>query len=91
MMPIPVGDQLELFSPGAYEILRIPWGGLSPRALTRGSKVVILKAQAGRSVSAAVLLDLFETDKIRKGARVYSGAPLLFPLLRRNDHGTRQK
>ena len=73
-----VGDQLELFTPKECGILRIPWEGRSPRALTRSHEVFILKAQAKKSVSDFVggdQCDLWLPGK--KAPWIYQGAPLL--------------
>jgi len=74
------GDQLELrlgeeFLVGAA---RLPWGGRSPRALTRGYERFILKAQAKKSVRDSVdpnQYDLWLSTK--KAPWLYQGAPLL--------------
>ncbi len=58
--------------------LRVPWSGISLRALTRGYKGFILKAQADKSVSDSVdsdQCDLWSSKK--KVPWVYQGAPLL--------------
>jgi len=73
------GDQLLLGLPGLVELSKQPWGGRSPRALTRGHGRVILKAQAGKSASDFVRAgqgDLFEAVAEER-AFVYEGAPLL--------------
>ena len=74
-------DQLIL--PGFEEAVvgdgRQPWGGRSPRALTRAYERFTLKAQAAKSVSG------FESDEnqydlwltIKKAPWNYQGAPLL--------------
>ncbi len=75
----PDSDQLELglgegFLVGASSL---PWGGRSPRALTRAHGMFILKAQAGKSVS--VFVDPEQCDlwlPMEKGP-VYDGASLL--------------
>jgi len=58
----------------------LPWGGRSPRALTRGHRRITLKAQAEKSVSDFVdpdQLDLWL--KVKKAPWKYQGAPLLVP------------
>ncbi len=85
-----VGDQLvyegdEWLSLGVGH--ELPWGGRSPRALTRGYERFILKAQAAKSTSDFVgdpgQFDLWLP--IKKAPREYLGAPSLLPLPRRND------
>jgi len=73
------GDQylLDLRSPeGAVQV---PWQGRSPRGLTRVALGVILKAQAGKSMSDFVSdenqYDLWVS--IKRLPWVYQGAPLL--------------
>ena len=73
-----VGDQLELFLPREAGYVRVPWGGLSPRALTRGHGRFTLKAQAAKSVrdsADAEQLEFWATGE--KAPWVYQGAPLL--------------
>jgi len=71
------GEQLALL-PAAAGGCEEPWGGQSPRALTRGFRVGILKAQAAKSMSDFV--DREQCDlwlpKI-EAPWVYQGAPLL--------------
>jgi len=60
----------------------LPWGGRSPRALTKGYKRFILKAQAQKSVGDSVS-DEDQCDlwlPIQEGPWIYSGAPLLVGL-----------
>jgi len=73
--------QLDLFG------YKAPWGGRSPRALTRGAKLFSFKARAGAvtcDMKDPLQLELFRMSK-RAGHRrvVYDGAPLLVPLGRR--------
>jgi len=71
--------QLDLFGQGVVGAGYSLWAGRSPRALTRGSKVIILKAQAAKSVSDFVSdenqLDLWLP--IKNAPWIYQGAPLL--------------
>ncbi len=77
------GEQLSLFE-GELALSRIPWEGRSPRALTRVGLSPIFKAQAEKSVSDFVSADQLELELTgSEGPRVYAGAPLLVPLLRR--------
>jgi len=77
------GDQLELglgeeFLVGAASL---PWGGRSPRALTRGYERFNLKAQAKKSASDFVDPEQYDFWlPVKKAPRVYRGAPLLLPL-----------
>ncbi len=71
--------------------LRLPWGGRSPRGLTRAHELFIFKAQAEKSTSAIVdpaQGDLFETVA-RPG--VWGGSPSLLPLPEVSDYGSRKK
>ena len=76
------GDQYILRGPDgllAPSLDRLPWGGRSPRALTRCSERAIFKAQAEKSVSDFVSdenqHDLWLT--IKKAPWRRQGAPLL--------------
>ncbi len=72
------GDQLLLEGLGLIALARDPWGGASPRALTKGFKSRILKAQAVKSASGCdgfVQGEFWATGQ--KGPFVYEGAPLL--------------
>jgi len=75
-----VGEQLELDFPELLAAARrIPWSGVSPRALTRGYERGILKAQAAKSMSEFVdpeQRDFWLPEK--KAPAIYAGAPLLF-------------
>jgi len=63
MIREPVGEQLELsLDDVRLKRIVVPWGGASPRVLTRGHAVSILKAQAAKNMSdggAFVQGDLF--------------------------------
>jgi len=79
-----IGDQLTL--PGFEAVVvgasKLPWGGRSPRALTRGYKRFILKPRAKKSVSDFVS-DENQYDlwlPVKKAPFVYDGAPSLLPL-----------
>ena len=78
------GDQLQLVFEGE-EIVRVPWDGRSPRALTRVGLSLIFKAQAAKSTSDFSIdpdqYDLFGDAKT--GPPRYEGAPSLLPLPRR--------
>ena len=76
----PEGEQLELsFAQWQTRYARIPWGGLSPRDLTRGSKIVILKARAGGGMSDVIPDRQLVFDFYKRGAVPQSvTAPLLF-------------
>jgi len=78
----PEGDlsQLDLWPKEVVAISKLPWGGRSPRALTRGHLGVILKAQAEKSVSDFVDPDQLEIWVPVKRAPRYAGAPTLLPL-----------
>jgi len=57
---------------------RLPWGGQSPRALTRGAEVLFLRREPQKDARSAV--DIFQVDMFsadRKVPFVYEGAPLL--------------
>ncbi len=74
------GDQLELWS--REELLvgaaRVPWGGRSPRALTRGYGRFILKREREKSMSDFVNDDQYDLWlPIKKAPWSYQGAPLL--------------
>jgi len=76
-----IGEQYELFPAIEVDQQDIPWGGVSPRALTKGFKKFSLKAQAVKRMIAVFdpeQCDLFVVSK-NVGPR-YSGAPLLLPL-----------
>jgi len=61
--------------------LSIPWEGTSPRALTQGFKLGILKAQAGGCVSeVADPRQLCFWVPVKRAPWVYQGAQLLIPL-----------
>ena len=76
----PEGDQLELsFAQWCVIYPRDPWGGRSPRDLTRGHGLFILNPQGKKSVSEPMRdenqYDLWPT--IEEGPFIYEGAPLL--------------
>ncbi len=74
------GEQLELFEGGPVSS-RIPWGGRSPRALTRVALGLILKAQAAKSIGVTADPGQFEIWPERsKGGPLYEGSAPLLPL-----------
>ena len=78
------GEQLELALPGVVALKRLPWGGRSPRELTRVSTSIIFKAQAVKA-QAILLVDEGQYDlwlPVKKAPGWFSGAPSLLPLRR---------
>ncbi len=73
-------DQLELWQAMVLEERRMPWGGRSPRALTRTAMNPIFKAGAAKSVSELLASDQLELWSIKERGPGYAGAPLLIPL-----------
>ncbi len=75
----PVNAQLELFTLEEGGYVRVPWGGRSPRGLTRVALGLILKAQAAKSVSELISPSQLEFDLDGKKASpgFAGGAPLL--------------
>jgi len=74
-----VGDQLELEL--GLPSVQIPWGGQSPRSLTRVQRGLFLKRERrkdDRFFADPNQLGLFPEAK--RGRRRYGGAPLLLPL-----------
>ena len=84
-----VGDQLELFADGEAEAKAyyMPWGGGSPRALTRGYEGLFLSASAKKSVSDPEnWLACSRCGRpTKKGLRANARGPQLF-LRRKDDH-----
>ncbi len=78
--------QLNLFSDEVWQGLVVPWGGQSPRALTRGYEGTILKAQAGGRMDKVVSAPGSSSAAVRKRG-VSKDTPSLFPLPRRWRHG----
>ncbi len=77
------GDQLLLPLKGLVSVDSLPWGGRSPRVLTRGHEVIILKAQAEKSMSAVFEFGqcaLWPTAK-EPPPHIWGGSPSLLPLL----------
>ena len=77
-----VGDQLELGLPGLVDLARQPWGGRSPRGLTRVALSTIFKAQAAKERSVS-WRDVNQFDlwlPMKRAPAKYAGAPLLLPL-----------
>ncbi len=70
------GAQLELALDDSRA--RVPWEGRSPRALTKGSKVVILRTRAAKSCLGPGQIELFGAGLSTEEAPwIYQGAPLL--------------
>ncbi len=66
------------------EVREIPWGGRSPRELTKIRKLLFLRhtpREYERFFADPDQYDMFAVDQ--KGPPVYGGAPLLLPLKRR--------
>ncbi len=73
--------QLELELLDAGHARSAPWGGVSPRVLTRAHKRFTLKAQAAKSTSDFVDPEQYDLWlPAKKGPFVYEGAPLLVAL-----------
>ena len=54
------GDQLELFTRKEMGVVQVPWEGISPRDLTRGSKVVIFQSREKKCMSELISPVQFE-------------------------------
>ncbi len=84
-MDHPNSDQLDVWPAWVEGIEYAPWGGRSPRGLTRVALSLIFKAQAEKNVSDVYVdpaqYDLWLTAK--KAPRKYRGAPLLLEILER--------
>ncbi len=79
------GDQLELWSNEQLLVggARLPWGGRSPRALTRGYKSIKLNPSV-KSVSGFVDPEQYDLWlPVQKAPWRYQGAPSLLDLPRR--------
>ncbi len=85
-----MGDSHQLaFLFEGEEILRLPWGGRSPRALTRVALSLILKTQGEKSMGDFVDPEQYDLWlPIKKRSPSYAGASPLVPLPRRT-HGSR--
>ncbi len=71
-----------------YGVVRVPWGGRSPRELTRTHSLFIFKTQGGKSLSGDDCGDQLELWPItKKGRPRYSGAAPLLPLPKGVDDG----
>ncbi len=83
--PIRDSDQLDLWGLEVVAVSRLPWGGRSPRDLTRARKALFSSQGAQKSVSELVATDQLELfPEATKGAPAeYAGAPLLLPVKRR--------
>ncbi len=78
----PFGEQRELFE-GGTAIVRIPWDGRSPRALTSGYARFTFRAQAVKNTSGDIdsdQYDLFEARVEGPPPDLWEGAPTLLPL-----------
>ena len=63
------------------ELEASPWQGQSPRALTRGSKVLFLRREPQKADRFFVDPDQYDLFRaVRKGPHQYDGAPSLLPL-----------
>ena len=74
--------QLDLWQ---AEVDALPWGGRSPRSLTRGARALFLRREPekdARKLVTAIQIDFF-TAPIK--GPLYEGAPLLIPLLQEED------
>ncbi len=79
-----VGDQLELplkMRVSSVASTREPWGGRSPRDLTRVGLGIILKPRGQKSISdlLSAQLDLFDVAD-EDAPSLWEGAPTLLPL-----------
>ncbi len=76
--------EIQLTLPGLEEFLvgahRVPWGGRSPRALTKGFGRFTLKAQADKSMRDSVDPAQVDLWPEWKGGPCYAGAPTLLRL-----------
>jgi len=80
-----VGDQLEMWPGLLEEERRLPWGGRSPRGLTRVAMSPIFKARAAKKDDRFDLtgqIDLWPAKKKAPGGSS-PGAPLLLDLPKR--------
>jgi len=74
-------EQLELFLlEDVVAVEYLPWGGRSPRELTKSLEQCIFEAGAGGRMSKLILARTSESHQSR--GPVYDGAPLLLPLKR---------
>ena len=77
-------EQLELWPELARAAARVPWGGRSPRDLTKVGLALIFQAGADKSASddgGFVQLELFVRNE--KAPWLYQGAPLLLEVSQR--------
>ncbi len=77
-----IGDQLEMFGLEVPARVRVPWGGVSPRDLTREGIRRIFQARRKKGRPECISpgqLDMFDQMDV-KAPRSYRGAPLLLPL-----------
>ena len=76
------GEQYELFSRKEMGYVEVPWGGRSPRALTKVALSLYSRPEP-TDVSLQVPQVQYELFAAEKASRVSRGAPLLVPLPRR--------
>jgi len=57
-----------------------PWGGKSPRSLTRAAMALFSRREPQKSMSELKLVVAREFDRSKKGPPRYEGAQLLLPL-----------
>ena len=76
-----MNEQLELALDDVR--LSIPWDGISPRALTKGAKVLFSKRERQRTTDFVDVdqVDIWLTDT-KKGPPLWGGSPSLLPLPR---------
>ena len=74
--------QLDLWQ---SEVDALPWGGRSPRALTRGFAVSIFKARAVKGRPQLRWDDQLDFFAAPDEGPLYQGAPSLLPLLQEED------
>ena len=78
-------DQFELWP---SEVARLPWGGQSPRGLTRGAKVLYLRREPGKDDRFFADVDQYDLFRAAiTGRHRYGGAPTVTPL----PHGGRRR
>jgi len=75
-----IGEQLVLsLDDVRLQRVSVPWSGVSPRVLTKGHEVVILKAQAAKSMGDSVSADQGDLWPEWIKGPFYEGAPTLLP------------
>jgi len=73
----PTYRQLDLWE---AEVAALPWGGQSPRALTRAAKALFLRREPQKDARYVVDPDQSDLWLPAQKSLVYDGAPLLVPL-----------